>query len=142
MLTATFAPLLLASSSPRLIFLTSGLATLAGNTDTFMPAWVANPPAGWPKTGLVASQAYRSAKTGLNYLMLMWHWILKEDGVKTWAVSPGFLATDLGGRKELLKKAGAGHPSLGGAILRKVIEGEHDDLVGKVVSQDGSVQPW
>ena len=49
--------------------------------------------------------SYRSAKTGLNMLMREWYRLLKNDGVKVWAISPGFLATGLGGiGAETLKK--------------------------------------
>ena len=41
--------------------------------------------------------SYRSTKTGLNMLMREWTKILKNDGVKVWAISPGFLATGLAG---------------------------------------------
>ncbi|KAJ6442427.1 Magnesium transporter NIPA2 [Purpureocillium lavendulum] len=140
--TTVFAPLLLRSSSPRLIFLTSGLSTLTGASKSFMPPWAPKPSSGWPKTGLIGHQGYKAAKAGLNMLMLTWHWILHDDGVKTWCISPGFLATNLGGRgAEVLRAAGAGEPSKGGELIRKVVEGERDADVGKVVTQDG-VQPW
>ncbi|POR36724.1 Uncharacterized protein TPAR_03075 [Tolypocladium paradoxum] len=139
--TAVFTPLLLAAPSPRLVFLTSGMSTLAGNAKTFLPPWAPNPAGGWPKTDLVATQGYKACKAALNMIFLTWHWILKEDGVKTFCVSPGFLATNLGGRPELLKRAGAGDPAIGGELIRKVVEGERDADVGKVITSDG-IQPW
>jgi NAD(P)-dependent dehydrogenase (short-subunit alcohol dehydrogenase family) len=49
--------------------------------------------------------SYRSSKTGLNMLMREWAKILKNDGVKVFAISPGFLATGLAGvGAEQLKK--------------------------------------
>ena len=140
--TATFAPLLIKGVNPRLIFLTSGLSTLQGHHESNMPPWVPPPGAGWPKDGVVSAQGYKASKAGLNMLMLTWHWILKGDGVRTWAISPGFLATNLGGKgKEFLKKAGAGDASIGGELIAKVVAGERDEHVGMVVSQDG-VQPF
>ncbi|KAI9149986.1 Short-chain dehydrogenase/reductase tropE [Paramyrothecium foliicola] len=139
-LTYACAPLLLASASPRLIFLTSGMSNLGAASQRFMPPFKPNPPAGWPKTGVMAIQAYKAAKTGLNMLMLNWHWLLKEDGVRTWAVSPGFLATNLG--SERMDKSMAGDSRLGGDLLRRVLEGERDGDVGKVVMQNGQVQGW
>lgn len=140
--TAAFVPLLLKSSNPRLIFLTSGGATLEGHFQGFLPARAPVPTAGWPKDGLHAGQGYKACKTALNMVMLTWHWILKEDGVKTWSVAPGFLATALTGNAEALKAAGGGDPALGGSLLRSIIEGERDVDVGKVVMQNGQVQPW
>lgn len=54
---------------------------------------------------MVPLTAYRSSKTGLNMLMREWVRILRNDGVKVWCLSPGFLATGLGGAgPEALKK--------------------------------------
>ncbi|KAL4914412.1 hypothetical protein BDW62DRAFT_213516 [Aspergillus aurantiobrunneus] len=138
-LTSTFVPLLLASSDPRIIFVTSGGSTLAG-TEKRTIAIDQPPQAGWPKTAFGVA-AYRSAKTGLNMMMREWERILKNDGVKVWAISPGLLATNLGGDPELLKKIGAADPAVAGPLFRGVLEGHRDGEVGKVVNKDG-VQPW
>jgi NAD(P)-dependent dehydrogenase (short-subunit alcohol dehydrogenase family) len=98
-MTHEFAPLLLKSSDPRLMFVTSGTSSLQ-ETGEFVSENLArlnaSPEAGWPKpdsTNLFIS--YRSSKTGLNMLMREWAKILKNDGVKVFAISPGFLATSL-----------------------------------------------
>lgn len=68
--------------------------------------------------------------------------MLREDGVKVWAISPGFLATGLGaGDPEVLKKMGAGDPEVAGPFIKSVVEGERDGDVGRVISRDG-VQEW
>ncbi|KAI4162386.1 MAG: hypothetical protein LQ342_003952 [Letrouitia transgressa] len=109
-LTTLAIPLLLKSADPRLIFMTSGTATLTETTilDTEPHKRInASPAAGWPKDGtaMVPLTAYRSSKTGLNMLMREWVRILRNDGVKVWCLSPGFLATGLGGAgPEALKK--------------------------------------
>ncbi|RGP78998.1 hypothetical protein FLONG3_2904 [Fusarium longipes] len=139
--TATLVPLLLESSSPRIIFLTSGLSTLHGAHESFLSKITGPIPQGWPKTGIPTTVAYRCAKTALNMTMLSWYQLLKNDGVRVWSVSPGFLATGLGGNPELLKKVGAGDPATGGELILKVIEGEKDADVGKVVSHYG-IQEW
>ncbi|TFB02864.1 hypothetical protein CCMA1212_005279 [Trichoderma ghanense] len=139
--TATFAPLLIKSGSPRLLFLTSGLSTLEAHSRDFYPPWAPKPSAGWPKKGVIANMGYKSSKTALNMVMLNWHWLLKEDGVKAFAISPGFLATNLGGVPEMLKAMGAGDPALGGEFIRGVVEGERDGDAGKVVTRQGT-QPW
>ncbi|PWY96000.1 NAD(P)-binding protein [Aspergillus sclerotioniger CBS 115572] len=140
-LTSTFAPLLLRSSDPRLLFLTSGTSTLAG-TDNLATPVNQVPPKGWPKTGFNVP-AYRSSKTGLNMLMREWHRWLKEDGAKVFAISPGYLATGLGGDPEASKKHGAQDlvTSGVGAFIRGVIEGERDADAGKVINKNG-VQAW
>ena len=75
-------------------------------------------------------------------LMLDWNHKMKADGVKVWGVGPGMLATDLGNMKEKAKEMGAGHPSAGGDILRRVVEGERDADVGKIVGKDNRIIPW
>lgn len=107
-LTTLAVPLLLKSSNPRLIFITSGTSTLAETESTatdVLKRLNTSPPAGWPKPPGIPIKAYRSAKCGLNMLMREWTKALANDGVKVWAVSPGFLATGLGGAgPDVLKK--------------------------------------
>ncbi|KAL4735890.1 hypothetical protein BDV11DRAFT_173428 [Aspergillus similis] len=139
-MTTTFLPLLLNSKDPRLLFITSGLSSLQAASDTTNPK-NAIPAAGPPKP--LPFVGYRSAKTGLNMLMVEWTKALKKDGVKVWAVAPGLLATALGGNTEHLKKLGAQDPSIGGCTIRRVVEGERDADAGNVVREYGSpIQPW
>lgn len=139
MVTTAFAPLLLKSSEPRLLFIASGTSTLTEQFNQQRPIDRA-PPKGWPKQGLSLS-AYRSSKTGMNMMMREWARIFREDGVKVWSVSPGLLATGLGGDQEALKKMGAIDPKIGGEFVRAVVEGERDADAGKVIDRNG-VQPW
>ncbi|KAI8284906.1 hypothetical protein K4K60_001572 [Colletotrichum sp. SAR11_57] len=77
--TMTFAPLLIKSDDPRLLFLTSGTAHLARFAEEFWPGEA--PAAGWPKpASQFAPTGYRVSKTALNMLLLAWHWTLKADG--------------------------------------------------------------
>lgn len=65
-----------------------------------------------------------------------------NDPIKIFAISPGFLATNLGGTgPEQLKKMGAKEPWEGGDFTRDVIEGKRDSDEGKVIRFDG-IQPW
>ncbi|KAJ2992056.1 hypothetical protein NUW58_g2305 [Xylaria curta] len=122
-LTTLAVPLLLKSSDPRLIFLASGTSTL---TET-------------ERADISCTEA---AKTGLNMLMREWRRTLLNDSVKVWAVSPGFLATGLGGfGEENLKQMGALDPSIGGHFLKDVVEGKRDQDEGKVIRRD-MIQPW
>lgn len=142
-------PLLVKSSDPRLMFVTSGTSSISetdpenwGNMQ-HLARLNASPEKGWPKQKEVNPvTSYRSTKAGLNMLMREWVRILKEDGVKVWAISPGFLATGLGGvPKETLKKMGALEPHVGGEFIRDVVQGKHDDRVGKVI-RSSQTQPW
>jgi NAD(P)-dependent dehydrogenase (short-subunit alcohol dehydrogenase family) len=131
-LTTNAMPLLLKSSDPRLIFITSGTSTLAETERHDGPMFGrinASPPAGWPKdAGPIPITSYRSSKCGLNMLMREWHRLLANDGVKVWAISPGFLATGLGGiGPEKLKQVGG----FGGTENRLANKGrwEHGTLL-------------
>ncbi|CAN9191089.1 unnamed protein product [Alternaria alternata] len=137
--TEVFAPLLLKSSHPRLVFITSGTSTLTEHDNLAMPI-NRSPPKGWPKESFAVT-AYRAAKTGMNMMVLEWARMLKEDGVKVFAVSPGMLATGLGGDPEAMKKMGAIDPKIGAELVRDVVEGRRDEDVGKVVRKN-NVQPW
>lgn len=76
-------------------------------------------------------------------LMLDWHHKVAQDGIKVWAVAPGFLATNLGGvGPDFAKQMGAGHPSAGGDIIKFVIEGGRDADVGKFVKANGGFVAW
>ncbi|PNY24590.1 Uncharacterized protein TCAP_05470 [Tolypocladium capitatum] len=138
--TAAFVPLLLASKEPRLLFITSGIASFIGFGAPFFPPW-GKLSAGWPKKDFVGFQGYKSSKAALNMLFLSWHHILKEEGVKTFCVSPGFLATNLGNQPDILRKLGAREPDVGGQVIRTVVEGQRDADVGKVIMENG-IQPW
>lgn len=138
-MTHTFVPLLLKSSDPRLIFITSGVSTLAGSADGSIKVNY-SAGKGWPKQG-IALTAYRSSKTGMNMMMREWERILREDGIKVWCISPGLLATGLGGSQEANKQMGAQDPSVGASFVRDVVEGARDQDVGMVVRRD-DIQPW
>ena len=52
------------------------------------------------------------------------------DGVKVWGLSPGYLATSLGGSKEANASLGAQDPIVAGAFVRSVLDGEREELPG------------
>lgn len=133
-LTHTLMPLLLQSTDPRLIFV-AGLSQITLAAQKYFPTPPL--PAGWPKQLDFETIGYRCSKTALNMLMLDWSHKLKEDGVKVWGVGPGMLATNLGGIKEKAVEMGAKHASIGGEVLRTVVEGERDEDVGKLINKDG-----
>ena len=97
--THTFLPLLLKSPNPRLLFIASGTASCTTKSGGFNGGGVLIPAKGYPKdpTAIHGFASYSVSKTALNMAMLDWTRILKNDSVKIWGVSPGFLATGLGG---------------------------------------------
>ncbi|EPS39131.1 hypothetical protein H072_7075 [Dactylellina haptotyla CBS 200.50] len=139
--TDIFLPLLIKSSAPRLLFLTSGLSSLEEAGQSTSPRYMI-PPAGWPKSKDTPQfLCYRVSKAALNMVMIDFQRILKNDNVKVWCISPGMLATNLGGNPELLKKLGAEDPAVGGIFIKDVVEGARDGDTGKVI-QRGKIQPW
>lgn len=139
-MTHTFIPLLLKSSSPRLLFMASGTSTFADKAHAASPVnQIA--PKGWPKHVLSVA-AYRSSKAGMTMMMREWWRLLQEDGVRVWCISPGYLATGLGGvGAEKLKTMGAGDPEPAGRFVVSVVNGARDADVGLVITKDG-VQAW
>lgn len=135
--TFTFLPLLLKSTDPRLLFVT-GLGTFekCARGDFPLPPNLAPR---WPKIMTFETVGYRCTKTVLNMLMLDYHYKLQADSVKVWCVGPGFLATNLGDAKEMVMAQSAAHPSVGGRLMRSVVEGEKDADTGKYVVQGGIV---
>jgi NAD(P)-dependent dehydrogenase (short-subunit alcohol dehydrogenase family) len=142
-LTEALVPLLLKSKDPRILFLTSGTASCTETEDPGSMHFVNKPiPAGWPKSNAPMNPiAYRSAKTGLNMMARQWERTLREDGVKIFIISPGFLATNLALSPEKLREMGAGDPSLGGIFIKDVVEGKRDSDVGKAI-RSNMIQPW
>ena len=143
-LTDAFVPLLLKSSNPRLMFIASGTSSMTNHSNQTLPLDKLSPP-GWPKANFAETMtgfpAYRSSKTGMNMMMREWDRLLRNDGVKVWCISPGFLATGLGQTPEANKKMGGGDPVPAGDFVRDVVEGSRDHDAGKVISKNG-VQPW
>jgi NAD(P)-dependent dehydrogenase (short-subunit alcohol dehydrogenase family) len=136
-MTQTFIPLLLKSknTTPRLIFITSGQASLTKMAEQRSPFWKA-PPAGWPKTtSMTPLLSYRASKVGMNMMYLDWVRVLQNDPVKVFCVSPGYLATGLSFvGAEAMAKAGAMDPSVGGNTIKNVVEGMMDENAGMVIN--------
>lgn len=139
-MTSTFAPLLLKSEDARLLFITSGTSSIE-EASKGLPPSAAKPPAGWPKPHAWSFSGYRASKAALNMLAVDFCRIFKEDGVKVYIISPGFLATNLGGlTPDQLRKMGARDPQLGANFIRDCVEGV-DKRTGKVIRLNGD-QPW
>ena len=139
--TDTLVDLVLKSSSPRILFISSYVASLTKHSDLDV-SLNQSPPAGWPKPYVFNSTMYRTSKTAVNMMALEWGRTLKHDGVKIHIVDPGFMATALGGiDPEVYRSYGAKESIIGGRFIRSVIEGERDVDEGKMVVQDG-VTPW
>jgi NAD(P)-dependent dehydrogenase (short-subunit alcohol dehydrogenase family) len=141
-MTWTFIPLLLESKNPRLIFVTSGIASLTFSSSGRSSVVSKQPPKGWPKPTDFSGVAYRASKAGLNLLMIDWTRVLKEDGVKVFGIAPGMLATGFAGMgADAMRAIGAMEPSVGGVFIKDVVAGKRDEDAGKVINKDG-ITAW
>ncbi|KAM0746907.1 NAD(P)-binding protein [Meredithblackwellia eburnea MCA 4105] len=139
--TEAFMPLLFKSAGPRIVFLTTGLASMATHGD---PAYPPNqaPAAGWPKGPASDALSYRVSKSAMNMMIMEWRRILKNDNFKINIVNPDWMATSLGGLDPVeMSKYGAGDPKDAGRFVKSVIEGKRDGDDGKMLDAKGIV-PW
>jgi NAD(P)-dependent dehydrogenase (short-subunit alcohol dehydrogenase family) len=129
--TQTLTPLLLKSKNPYSIYVTSGLGSLSMAADPNNPIYHAR------------YDVYRASKAALNMLVIQESKELGKQGVKTFAVCPGLVRSNLRGKTEEDVNAGgaAGDPDVAGQTLLSLIEGKRDADVGKMVHKDG-VYPW
>ena len=126
-----FAPLLLKSSNPYLLHISSGLGSINLSSDQKLPE------------SQYDARAYRMSKAALNMLTVQDSKVLGKQGVKVFAVCPGLVESNLRGRGEQQRTAGgtAGDPEESGRTMLQIIEGERDADVGKFVHK-GGVYPW
>jgi NAD(P)-dependent dehydrogenase (short-subunit alcohol dehydrogenase family) len=81
--TKAMLPLLRRSSAGRIVNLSSGLGSLAQNSD---PSW---------EFAAVKPLAYNSSKTAVNAITVLFAAELKDTGIKVNAADPGYTATDM-----------------------------------------------
>ncbi|KUJ09376.1 short chain dehydrogenase/reductase [Mollisia scopiformis] len=131
---AAFRPLLLKSSNPYSLFVSSGAASMGKASDPTDAVYKVNIPNGG---------AYRVSKAALNMLVLQ-EWIkYAETGLKVFAVCPGFVRSNLRGKseEEVSGWGQAGDPVVAGEMILGIVKGERNADVGKFVWKDG-VYAW
>lgn len=122
----TFMPLLLKSEHPYNLYVTSGLGSFGLAPER---------PTGHDFPN---GDAYRISKAALDFVMLLDHLKYEKQGLKTFAVCPGFVRSNLRGTDpEAISGGGqAGDPDVSGQLLLDIIEGKRDADVGKIVRTD------
>ncbi|RFU31700.1 hypothetical protein B7463_g4639, partial [Scytalidium lignicola] len=128
-MTESFLLLLRKSSEPRIIHVSSGVGSLTLRAQslengTFFPNYY----------------AYNISKAALNMLSFCHMESLK--GIKVIAFSPSFVATNLGGDIEAMKRQGSGNPAETGRSIRSVVEGKRDADSTKLIKDEGGYYPW
>jgi len=131
-----FRPLLLRSSKPYSIFVSSGAGSFARALERFNGKREKAPE---PKNG----GAYHVSKAVLNMIALREHMEFAEKVLKVFAMSPGFVVSNLRGTSEELRSGwGKAEPaSESGEIMLSILDGKRDEDVGKLVWKDG-VYEW
>lgn len=129
--TDIFRPLLLQSpEKPYSIFVSSGAGSFGRALSRPKPPRPANP------------NAYMVSKAALNMLALQ-EYIDFADKIKVFAVSPGFVVSNLRGTTEEERSGwgGAQDAKVSGDMILNILRGERDGDIGKLVIKDG-VYPW
>lgn len=131
-----FRPLLLKSSNPYSIFVSSGAGSFGRAVERFKGKREKPPE---PLNG----GAYHVSKAALNMIALREHHEFAEKGLKVFAMSPGFVVSNLRGTSEELRSGwGKAEPaSMSGEFMLSILDGKRDEDVGKLVWKDG-VYDW
>lgn len=133
--TVALLPLLLKAKSPRVVFTSSGVGSMTWASGKATAPDVAAKAYPTPMVPI-----YRSSKSGLTMLTLLWGKVLQEEGVDVYTVDPGWNATSFGGGSaEASREHGAQDPEIGGGFLAEVITGKHPDAKFKIVAKEGEV---
>lgn len=131
--TDVFKPLLLKSSNARLIYVTSSLGSLTIVSD---PNDIRSK---------IPVKTYSMSKAALNMLMVQDAKELGPQGVKVWAMCPGFVESNLRGKTQedydAAAKGGALPASTSAETAMRIITGGEDANVGKYVHREG-LYPW
>ena len=131
MLTEAMEPLLLQSRKPYVLNISSGLGSLGRATDIEADDYH------FPYT------PYRASKAALNMITVEAWKKLGKQGVKVFAVSPGFVRSNLRGTTEEQISGGgfAGPAEVSGQTILSIVEGKRDADNGRFVHKDG-LYPW
>ena len=133
MVAAAFRPLLLKAQKPYSVFVSSGAGSLTR---------AAAPPE-TSHSRLPRGEAYMASKAALNMLAVQEANEFGPEGLKVFAMCPGFVVSNLRGPDEEARSGWgkAGDPLVAGKTIFSIIQGERDTDVSKFVHKDG-VYPW
>ena len=132
MVTQAFAPLLLKSSAPRVIYVSSALGSITTRGNSKDMAYDAD------------FKAYRISKAALNMLAACDAWQYQRK-IKVFAYCPGYVITDLAGMRESKEKAGIAKSPDGSARgLLAIAKGKRDEENGLFLHDEeaGEIYPW
>ena len=116
-MTERFVEQVAASERKLVVKISSGMGSIAGTTSG-------------------DSIVYRSSKAGLNMVVKCLAHALADRGITVVALSPGWVATDMGGPSAALT------PAQSIVKMRKVIDGLTPADTGRFFSHEGEEKPW
>ncbi|MCJ1375000.1 hypothetical protein MMC20_006233 [Loxospora ochrophaea] len=124
----TFRPLLLKSEKPYSLYVSSGLGTIP---------WASDPNARLSR-GIANGGAYQASKAALNMIAIRESIEFSDTALKVFAVSPGFVRSNLRGpsEEEISGWGGAGDATVSGELILSIIQGNRDADAGKLVAKD------
>jgi NAD(P)-dependent dehydrogenase (short-subunit alcohol dehydrogenase family) len=133
LVSAAFRPLLLKSQNPYSLYISSGERTLLRNATQRLATHVMN----------TNGHAYQVSKAALNMIAVLEARDFGSQGLKVFAVSPGFVVSNLRGTSEEARsgRGKAADPKSSGELILSIVRGERDADVGCLVHKDG-VFPW
>ncbi|KAI9728787.1 MAG: hypothetical protein M1834_007173 [Cirrosporium novae-zelandiae] len=134
LVTEAFLPLLKKTPhthTRRLITISSRLGSLSLKSDPSTPH------------NTEPHMAYRISKAAVNMMTICYAQDLAKDGIKVFAVCPGYVVTNLSGEedRENRVKRGAGSSEVSAETILGVVEGGRDGEAGGFLHKDG-VYPW
>ena len=129
MIAAAFRSLLMKSENPYSLFVSSGQGTLVRNAGRN----ITNNP------NIKSGSAYGVSKAALNMLVALEHAEYGPTGLKVFAVSPGFVKSNLRGTREeeINGWGGAMDGDIAGELILSIVMGKRDTDIGCLVHKDG-----
>jgi NAD(P)-dependent dehydrogenase (short-subunit alcohol dehydrogenase family) len=127
--TNAFLPALRHSAHPRVVNISSGTGSLT---------WSTGPNPQFDHANEGAGAAYRSSKTALNALTVLYAQSLARDGVKVNALAPGARATNLTPNAA----ARGGDPAVAAAAAVRLALLPDSGPTGAFFSWDDTIAPW
>ncbi|KIW09812.1 hypothetical protein PV08_11913 [Exophiala spinifera] len=123
--TEAFLPLLKKAPVPRLVFMSSGLASAANTLDTALPFY------GW------IFKAYSASKAAMNNLGLSYAVLHGKEGFKVNMIDPGYRSTNINGFSETGGRAEEGALQ----ACKIIVDTDKDGPHATFTSIEGTV-PW
>jgi NAD(P)-dependent dehydrogenase (short-subunit alcohol dehydrogenase family) len=133
LVTEAFTPLLLKSSDPRIVYISSILGSITEMAEDGRFAKVPD------------AESYRVSKAAMNMVAMCDHVNLKDKGVKVHVICPGYVMSNLGcnSEEDRAKRLATnpGDPKDSAETIMGAVEGKRDEYVARWFDKEGTI-PW